>query len=114
MVMSTSPLASSVWIFSFLEINANVLVLKGSGVIQAIDRVPGKSANGLGNHHIDLAIMAVVYHALKLITLFFAFIPEMPSSRKFQPVPSPDGFQCMRYNAGSGRRSWFPVHHCPY
>jgi len=52
-----------------LKINADVLVLKGSGVIQTINRVSGKSADGLGNHHIDLAIMAVVYHALKLITL---------------------------------------------
>ena len=53
----------------FLEENGDVLVLQLPDVFQAVEGVPGKAADRLGNHHVDPACHAVVDQAIELFTL---------------------------------------------
>ena len=53
-----------------LEIDRNALFLQQANVFQAVQRIPGKPADGLGNDHIDLTGCTSVNHAIKLCTLF--------------------------------------------
>ena len=54
----------------FLEENRNVQVLEFADVFQAVKRVTGKSADRLGDDHVDVSSMAFFDHAIKLVTLF--------------------------------------------
>ena len=69
-VIRTSPLASIVLMDSFSKKTGNVLILQLTDVFQAIQRVSGKSADGLGDNHVDVSGIAVVNHTVKVLTLF--------------------------------------------
>ena len=51
--------------FLFKE-DGNVLILQLADVFQAVQRVSGKSADGLGDNHVDVFGFAVVNHPLPL------------------------------------------------
>ena len=53
----------------FFKVHGNVLFLQFPDVFQAIQSVAGKSADGLGNDHVDFGCHAVLNHAVKLFTL---------------------------------------------
>ena len=48
------------------EEDGNVLILQLADVFQAIQRVSGKSADGLGDNHVDVFGFAVANHPLPL------------------------------------------------
>lgn len=48
------------------EEDGNVLILQLADVFQAVQRVSGKSADGLGDNHVDVFGFAVVNHPLPL------------------------------------------------
>ena len=48
------------------------IILQLADVFQAIQRVSGKSADGLGDNHVDVSGLAVVNHTVKVLTLFGA------------------------------------------
>ena len=50
--------------------NGDVLFLELPDVLQAVEGVPGKAADRLGNHHVDLARHAIVDQAIELLTFF--------------------------------------------
>lgn len=52
------------------EENGNVLILQLADVFQAVQSVSGKSADGLGDNHVDVSGLAVVNHTVKVLTLF--------------------------------------------
>ena len=51
--------------FLFKE-DGNVLIFQLADVFQAVQRVSGKSADGLGDNHVDVFGFAVVNHPLPL------------------------------------------------
>ena len=53
-----------------LEIDRNVLVLELPDVLEAVESVSGKSADGLGDDHVNVSGHALVNHAVELVTLF--------------------------------------------
>ena len=56
---------------SFLfKINGDVLILELSDVVKAVKGITGKTADRLGYHHVNLAIHAVIYEPVKLLSLF--------------------------------------------
>lgn len=55
---------------SFFEKDGNVLILQLADVFQAVQSVSGKSADGLGDNHVDVSGLAVVNHTIKVLTLF--------------------------------------------
>lgn len=52
------------------KIDRDVLVFELPDVLQAVEGVSCKSADGLGDDHVDVPGHAFVYHAVELITLF--------------------------------------------
>ena len=52
------------------KINRYVLVLQLPDVLQAVESVSGKSADGLGDDHVNVSGHALVNHAVELVTLF--------------------------------------------
>ena len=54
----------------FFKENRNVQILEFTDVFQAIQRVTGKSADRLGDDHVDISGMALFDHAVEFITLF--------------------------------------------
>ena len=52
------------------EEDGNVLILQLADVFQAVQRVSGKSADGLGDNHVDVSGLAVVNHTVKVLTFF--------------------------------------------
>ena len=62
-----------------LEYDWNIYVLEFSDVFQTVQSVSGKSADGLGDDHVDVSGLAVVNHTVKVLT-FFVLVPEIPSS----------------------------------
>jgi len=53
-----------------LEIDRNVLVLELPDVLEAVESVSDKSADGLGDDHVNVSGHALVNHAVELVTLF--------------------------------------------
>ena len=53
-----------------LEINRYVLVLQLPDVLKAVESVAGKSADGLGDDHVDITGHALVDHSVEFVTLF--------------------------------------------
>src|SRR5699024_6774943 len=53
-----------------LKIYGDVLFFKLSDVFKAIQCISGKSANGLGNYHVNSARHSLVNHTIELLTLF--------------------------------------------
>ena len=53
-----------------LKIDWNVLVLELPDVLEAVESVSGKSADGLGDDHVNVSGHALVNHAVELVTLF--------------------------------------------
>ena len=53
----------------FLEVDVDILVPELPYVLQAIQCVSGKSADGLGNDPVDFSCHAVVDHYVELLTL---------------------------------------------
>lgn len=53
-----------------LEYDWNIYVLEFSDVFQTVQSVSGKSADGLGDNHVDVSGLAVVNHTVKVLTLF--------------------------------------------
>ncbi len=51
------------------EVHRNVLFFQLADVFQAVQRVAGKSADGLGNDHVDRGCHTVLNHAVELFTL---------------------------------------------
>ena len=54
----------------FFKIDRDVLVLELLDVLEAVESVSGKSADGLGDDHVDVPGHALVDHAIELVTLF--------------------------------------------
>ena len=54
----------------FLEIHGNVLFFKLSDVFQAVQSISGKTADGLGNYHVNSTRHSLVNHTIELLTLF--------------------------------------------
>ena len=54
----------------FFKIDRNVLFLELADVLQAIQRIAGKPADGLGDNHVDVPGHAFVNHAVELRALF--------------------------------------------
>ena len=52
------------------KINRYVLVLQLPDVLQAVESVSGKSADGLGDDHVDVTGHALIDHSVEFITLF--------------------------------------------
>lgn len=52
------------------KIDRYVLVLELPDVLQAVEGVSGKSADGLGDDHVDVSGHALLNHAVELFTLF--------------------------------------------
>lgn len=52
------------------KIDRDILVLELPDVLQAVESVSGKSADGLGDDHVDVSGHAFVNHAVELVTLF--------------------------------------------
>ena len=52
------------------EEDGNVLILQLADVFQAVQCVSGKSADGLGDNHVDVSGLAVVNHTVKVLTFF--------------------------------------------
>ena len=52
------------------KIDRNVLILELTDVFQAVQRITGKPADGLGNNHVDVPGHAFVNHAVELRALF--------------------------------------------
>ena len=53
-----------------LEYDWNIYVLEFSDVFQTVQSVSGKSADGLGDNHVDVSGLAVVNHTVKVLTFF--------------------------------------------
>lgn len=53
-----------------LEYDWNIYVLEFSDVFQTVRSVSGKSADGLGDNHVDVSGLAVVNHTVKVLTFF--------------------------------------------
>ena len=51
------------------EVNRDIYVLQLPDEFQAVQRVPGKPANRFSDDHVDVPGMALVDHAVKLVTL---------------------------------------------
>jgi hypothetical protein len=51
------------------EVNGDIYVLQLPDEFQAVQRVPGKPANRFSDDHVDVPGMALVDHAVKLVTL---------------------------------------------
>ena len=54
----------------FFKENRDVLLLQFPDILQTIQGVSGKPADGLGNDHINVSVHAVLDHAVKFLTLF--------------------------------------------
>ena len=54
----------------FFKENRDVLLLQFSDILQTIQGVSGKTADGLGNDHINVSVHAVLDHAVKFLPLF--------------------------------------------
>ena len=54
----------------FFKENGNIQRFELSCVFQAVNRVSGESADGLGQDHVDLAGLAVIDHTVELVSLF--------------------------------------------
>ena len=54
----------------FLEEDRDVLVLQLPDVLEAVESVSGKSADGLGDDHVDVTGHALVDHSVEFVTLF--------------------------------------------
>ena len=57
----------SVDVFLF-KIDCDISGFQLSDVVQAIHGVPGKTADGFGNDHVDFTIRAGLYHLIKLLS----------------------------------------------
>ncbi len=53
-----------------LEVDRNVLRFERSYMLETVQGVSGKTADGLGDNHVDSAGSAVVYHAVELDAVF--------------------------------------------
>ena len=53
-----------------LKIDWNVLVLELPDILEAVEGVSGKSADGFGDDHVDVSGHALLDHAVELITFF--------------------------------------------
>ena len=53
-----------------LEIDWNVFVLELPDILEAVEGVSGKSADGFGDDHVDVSGHALLNHAVELVTLF--------------------------------------------
>lgn len=53
-----------------LKINRYVFVFQLPDVLEAVESVSGKSADGLGDDHVDVSGHALVDHSVEFVTLF--------------------------------------------
>lgn len=54
----------------FFKINRNIFILELPDVLQAVESVPSKAADGLRDDHIDVSGHALVDHSVEFVTLF--------------------------------------------
>jgi len=62
-------LSSSICVYVF-EKYRDVLIFQLANVLQAVQRVPGKSADGFGNDHVYVTCHALINRAIKFFVLF--------------------------------------------
>lgn len=63
-------------------------------VLQQLE--PGKSADGLGDNHVDVTSHALVDHSIEFITLFCVGAGDTVVCKYARQLPIPDSFECTR------------------
>ena len=61
-----------------LEEDVHANFLEHTNILENVSGIPCKSADGLGNNHVDFAAPTLLYHLVKLVTLFGACPRKSP------------------------------------